>query len=128
MFDQFFLNENSVLPILIDKNFKQKTYLRSIFFNEGKSNFSDQTWIKITEITFSTSSQKFKIFSFIFFEKRRLPQGIRRPKAADSPLLYFIKIISPFQRHVGLKRSVIGPFTSYFHCISKCIWSIFTFF
>ena len=26
------------------------------------------------------------IFPFILFEKRRLAQGIRRPKAADSPL------------------------------------------
>ena len=26
-------------------------------------------------------------------------------------LYYFIKILSPFQRHVGLAWSVIGPFT-----------------
>ena len=31
--------------------------------------------------------KKFKIFSFILFEKRPLSQGIRRPKAADSPLI-----------------------------------------
>ena len=39
-------NENSVLPILIEKNFEQKIYfsllkMRSIFFKEGKSNFFD---------------------------------------------------------------------------------------
>ena len=57
------------------------------FFKEGKSNFFDLTWTEITEITFSTSCKKFKIFPFILFEKRRFAQGIRRPKAADSPLL-----------------------------------------
>ena len=42
--DPFIKNENSVLPILIEKNFEQKIYfcslkIRSIFFNVGKSNF-----------------------------------------------------------------------------------------
>ena len=37
-------------------------------------------------IIFSTSCKKFKIFPFILFEKRRLAHGIRRTKAADSPL------------------------------------------
>ena len=31
--------------------------------------------------------EKFKIFASILFEKRRVAQGIRRLKAADSPLL-----------------------------------------
>ena len=44
--DPFVKNENSVLPILIQKNFKHKIYfcllkIRSIFFKEGKSNFID---------------------------------------------------------------------------------------
>ena len=44
--DPFIKNENSVLPILIEKNFEQKIYfcllkMRSIFFKEGKSNFFD---------------------------------------------------------------------------------------
>ena len=47
--------------------------MRSIFFKEGKSNFFDETWTEITEI-----------IPFILFKKRRLAQGIRRPKAADS--------------------------------------------
>ena len=42
--DPFTKNENSTLPILIEKNFEQKIYfcllkIRSIFFKEGKSNF-----------------------------------------------------------------------------------------
>ena len=40
----------------------------------------------MTEIIFWTACKKFKIFPFILFE-RDLAQGIRRPKAADSPLL-----------------------------------------
>ena len=88
--DPFIKNENSVLAILIEKNFEQKTYfcllrMRSTFFKE-KSNFFNYPWIKITEIIFSTSCRKFKFFPFIIFEKKRLAQGIRRPKAADSPL------------------------------------------
>ena len=68
----FIKNENSFLPILIKKNFKQKIYfcllkIRSIFFKEGKSNFFD--------------------FFFYNFEKRRLAQGIRRPKAANCRLM-----------------------------------------
>ena len=44
--DQFIKNENSVLPILIEKNFEQKIYfcllkMRPIFFKEGKFNFFD---------------------------------------------------------------------------------------
>ena len=40
---QFIKNENSVLPILIEKSFEQKIYfcllkMRSIFFKQGKSN------------------------------------------------------------------------------------------
>ena len=91
--DPFIKNENSVLPILIEKNFEQKIYfcllkMSSIYFNEGKSNFFDWTWTENTEIIFSTSCKKFKIFPFILFEKRRLAQGICRPKAADFPLLW----------------------------------------
>ena len=58
--------------------------MRSFFLK--KKNFNDLTWTEIIEIIFSTSCKKFKIFLFIFFEKRRLTQGIRRPKAAHSPL------------------------------------------
>ena len=44
--DPLIKNKNSVLPILIEKNFEQKIYfcllkMRSIFFKEGKSNFFD---------------------------------------------------------------------------------------
>ena len=75
--DPFIENENSVLPILIERNFEQKIYfcllkMRSIFFKEGKSNFFDKTWTEITQIIFSTSCKQFKIFPFILFEKRRL--------------------------------------------------------
>ena len=41
---------------------------------------------EITEIISSNLCKKFKIVLFVLFEKRRLAQGIRRPKAADSPL------------------------------------------
>ena len=37
-------------------------------------------------VIFSSSCKKFKVFPFILFEKRRLAQDIRRPKAADSRL------------------------------------------
>ena len=84
--------------MLIEKNFEQKIYfcllkMKSIFFKEGKSYFFDQIGTEITDIIFSTSCKKFKIFPFIIFEKRRLAQGIRRPKATDSPnaLLLFHK-------------------------------------
>ena len=56
------------------------------FFKDEKSNFFDQTWTEITEIIFPTLCKKFKILPFILFEKRRLAQGIRRPKAANFPL------------------------------------------
>ena len=69
------------------------------FFKEGKSQFFDKTLTEITEIIFSTSCIKFKIFSFILFEKRRLAQDIRRPKAADSFLnksnLLFYEVWKP---------------------------------
>ena len=44
--DPFIKNENSVLPISIEKNFQQKIYfcllkIRTILFKEGKSNFFD---------------------------------------------------------------------------------------
>ena len=46
LLDPFIKNENSVLPILIEKNFKQQIYfylskMRLIFFKEGKSNIFD---------------------------------------------------------------------------------------
>ena len=63
--------------------------MRSTFFKEGKSNFFDSTWTEITEIISSTLCIKSKIFPFILFENRRLAQGIRRPKAANSPLITF---------------------------------------
>ena len=90
--DPIIENENSALPILIKKNFIQKIYscvlkMSSIFFKEGKSNFFDWNGREITEISFSTSCKKFKVFLFILFEKRRLAEDIFLPKAADSPLL-----------------------------------------
>ena len=72
--DPFLKKKNSVLPILIEKKFEQKIYfclmkIRSIFLKKGKC-------------------KKFKIFFLSYFLKKiRLAQGIRRPKAADSPLL-----------------------------------------
>ena len=92
--DPFIKNEYSVLPILIEKNFQQKIYfcllkIRSIFLKKENPIFSIKLWTEITEIIFSTSCKKFKIFPCILFEKRRLDQGIRRPKAADSPLPKF---------------------------------------
>ena len=57
------------------------------FFFKGEFNFIDQTWTEIPEIIFSTLYKKSNIFPVILFAKRRLAQGIRRPKAADSPLI-----------------------------------------
>ena len=83
--DPFIKDKNSVLPILIEKNFEQKIYfcllkMRSIFFKKRKFNFIYLTWTEITEIIFSTSRKKFKIFPFMLFKKRRLAQGICRPR------------------------------------------------
>ena len=94
--DPFIKNENSILSMLIEKNFEQKIYfcllkMRSIFLKEGKSNFFDQIGTEITDIIFSISCKTFKIFPFILFENRRLAQGIRRPKATDSPLIVLIR-------------------------------------
>ena len=89
--EPFIKNENPVLPILIEKKFKQKIYfcllkMRSTFFKEWKSNFFDYTWTEITGIIFSASCKKFKICPFILLKKRRLADGIHRPKAVNSPL------------------------------------------
>ena len=43
--------------------------------------------IKLVQLT---SCKRFKICFFILFKKIRLGQGIRRPKATDSPLLTII--------------------------------------
>ena len=59
--------------------------MRYIFFFKREIQFFRLN-LEIIEIIFSISCKKFMIFPFILFEKRRLAQGIRRPKAADSPL------------------------------------------
>ena len=87
--DPFIKNENSVLPILIEKNFEQKIYfcilkLRSFFFKKENPSFSIKLEQRLPKSFFSNSCKKFKIFHSILFEKRRFAQGIRRPKAADS--------------------------------------------
>ena len=41
---------------------------------------------------FSTLCKIFKVFPFILFEKRRLAQGIRRPKAATYPLQFYKRL------------------------------------
>ena len=60
--------------------------MTSFFLKKEKSNLFDYTWTEITEIIFSALCKKFKIFTFILFEKIQLAQGLRRLKAADSPL------------------------------------------
>ena len=111
--DPFIKNQNSVLPILIEKNWTTNLPLplkmRSIFSKEGKFNFFDQTWTKISENIFSTSCKNFKIFPSILFEKRRLAQGIRRPKVADSPLVQDSGIQNNgFNRNSSVYRSFRG--------------------
>ena len=69
------------------KRMKKSTFVpwkwSLLFFEEWKSNFFCLTWIEITEITFSTSCKKFKIFPFVHFDDRRLAQGCRlSPTAA----------------------------------------------
>ena len=84
--DRFIKNENSVLPIFIEKNFVKKLLLsvenEVCFLKKENPIFPIKFW----QIIFSTSCKKFKIFPFVLFEKRRLAQVIRRPKAVDSPL------------------------------------------
>ena len=84
--------------------------MRSIFFKE-KSNFFESTWTEITEIIFSTLCKKFKIFLFILFEKSRLAQGIRRPKATDSPLPHLrARYRSQF---LSETKNIADPYFSY---------------
>ena len=75
--DPFIKNENTVLPILIEKNFEHKIYfclfkMRSIFFKEGKFNFS--TWCK-----------KFKIFLPYFLKKDDWPKAYTSPRLPTLP-------------------------------------------
>ena len=67
-----------------------------IFFKEGKSNFSDQTWTEITEILFWTSCKNFKIFPFILFEKKN-----DWPKAYADPRLPTLPYCQIPGKHVG---------------------------
>ena len=94
--DLFIKNENSVLPIVIEKNFEQKNLLLSLenevyVFKRKEIQFFHLNLDRDTEIIFSTSCEKFKIFPFVLFENRRLAQGVRRTKAADSPLCKKLK-------------------------------------
>ena len=79
------------MPFFIEKNFQQKIYfcllkMRSIVFKRENPIFSIKLGPRLPKSFFSTSCKNFKIFPFILFEKRRLAQGIRQPKAVDSPL------------------------------------------
>ena len=90
-----------VLPIFIEKKFEQKIYfsllkIKSIFFKEGKSNFFYSNSTEITEIIFSTSRKKFKIFLFILFEKKKTigprhtpVQGCRLSSIFDHSILIY---------------------------------------
>ena len=93
MSDPFIKNENSFLPFLIEKHFDQKIYfcflkMRSIFLKKGNLIFSIKLGQWLPKLFPQLHEKKFKIFPFILFEKRRLAQGICRPKAADSPLIF----------------------------------------
>ena len=123
--DPFIKNENSALLILIEKKFEQKIYfcllkMRCIFFLREKIHFFKLN-LEITEIIFSTSREKFKIFPFILFKKRRLAHGIRRPKAADSPLLFFICYNWKKNRvlNFDLKNIYINTDSWKLHCIGS---------
>ena len=101
----FFLKKrNSVLPILVEKNFEQKIYfcllkIRCIFLKKRNSIFSIDLEQRLLKSFSRLHVKKFKIFVFILFEKRRLAQGIRRPKGADSPL-YRIDNVSAVSFHL----------------------------
>ena len=74
LLDPFIKNESSVLPILIEKNFEQKIFLcllkmRSIFFKEGKSNFSIKLGQRLLK-SFSQLHVKNTNFSFPFVSFR----------------------------------------------------------
>ena len=70
--------------------------MRSIFFfffvKEGKFNVCDLTLIEITEITFSISCKKFKIFPFILFEKTSGSTAYAGPKLQTLP--YFDQFLA----------------------------------
>ena len=81
---------NSVLPIVIKKNFEQNIYfcllkIKFIFFR-SKIQFFRLNSDKDYRNHLSTLRKKFKIFLSILFEKRRFAQDVRWPKASDSPL------------------------------------------
>ena len=86
--DPFIKNENSVLPILIEKNFEQKIYfrllkMRSIFVKKGNQIFSS-TWTEITKIIFSTSCKKIQIFPFVL-KKNDWPKAYAGPRLPTLP-------------------------------------------
>ena len=71
-----------------------------------------------------TSCKKFKIFPFILFKKRQLAQGIRWPKAADSPLLeaWNSKVLIKVWLH-----PIRQPSYTYFAQTSSILFSYFNF-
>ena len=60
--------------------------MRSIFLKKGNPIFLIKFGQKLPKSFSQLHVKKFKIFPFIILEKRRLAQGIRRPKAVASPL------------------------------------------
>ena len=85
LLDPFIKNENSVLPILIEKNFEQKMYfcllkMRSIFFKEGKSIFFDWTWTELIKIFFQLHVKNSRFFLSYFLKKDDWSEAYAGPR------------------------------------------------
>ena len=94
--DPFIKNKNSVLPILIDKNFERKIYfcllnMSSIFFKEGKSNFPIKLGQRLPKSFSQLHVKNSRFFFSYFLKKDDWPKAYAGPTLTILP--YFIDII-----------------------------------
>ena len=89
--DPFIKNENSVLPIWLEKNFEQKitfvSWKYGLFLKKRKPIFSIKLGQRLLKSFSQLHVKNSRFFLLYFLKTKRLAKDIRRPKAADSPLL-----------------------------------------
>ena len=94
MSDPLIKNENSVLPILIEKNFNQKIYFcflkMRFFLKKGNPIFLIKFW-QISKIIFSTSCKKFNFSFHNFWKKTIAPRHTLAQGCRLSTVLEFWK-------------------------------------
>ena len=90
LLDPFIKNENSVLPILIEKNFKQKIYfcllkIRSIFFKKGKLIFSIKLGQRLPKSFSQLHVKNSRFFLSYFLKKDDWPKAYAGPRLPTLP-------------------------------------------